>query len=76
MFGIICWLKENKEWLFSGIGVTFLLGVYYFISNWIRSKKMVEPKQTQITGNNCFNFQVGDSLTINDSHFGGKGNAK
>lgn len=76
MSDMISWLNNNKEWLFSGVGVAILSAVYYFISHRIRHKNKIEPKQTQITGDKCVNFQVGDSLTINDSHFGGKENVK
>lgn len=41
---MIKWILENKEWLFSGIGVTILFGVIYFIRRAARrSQSSTQP---------------------------------
>jgi hypothetical protein len=35
---MIDWILDNKEWLFSGIGVTLLGGVAYLIRNLFKRK--------------------------------------
>lgn len=63
------WLIENKEWLFSGIGVTILVAI---LGLFIRKKG--EDKNTQIikSGDNSTNIQGGEKVNIN---IGGKDNA-
>ncbi|MBM7835700.1 hypothetical protein [Clostridium sardiniense] len=55
------WIIENKEWLFSGIGVTILVAIIgIFI------KKRVDGKivQTINSGNNSTNIQGGENVNI------------
>lgn len=79
MSDIISWLSDNREWLFNGTGTeiivvvaTIISGIFSLIYYWLRHNKKIRSKQTQITGDNSVALQVGDSLTINDSQFGGK----
>lgn len=51
------WLADNKEWLFSGI-----LLVPITIIGWIiKNNKIV---QTQKSGSNSSNIQIGGNITI------------
>lgn len=54
------WIIENKEWIFSGIGV-FILGI---IINILR-KKSNKTTQRQKSGNNSTNIQIGGNVEIN-----------
>jgi len=57
---IVKWILSNKEWLFSGIGVTFILGV---ISYFFQKKSSIN--QSQKSGNNSYNIQAGGNLEVN-----------
>lgn len=65
---IINLLKTNQEWLFSGIGVVGVSWISRTIYHWFHKQNYTEPKQKQITGDNCVNFQSGAGITINNSH--------
>jgi hypothetical protein len=52
------WFLNNKEWIFSGIGV-FLLGL---IINIVFRKKSI--KQIQKSGKNSKNYQAGGDINI------------
>lgn len=52
------WLIENKEWIFSGIGVSLIAFVLSFFN---KSKQL---KQSQRSGSNCKNYQAGDDIKI------------
>lgn len=50
------WIIENKEWIFSGIGV-FILGLIVTIIT--RKKKGKSLKMNQKSGSNSTNIQIG-----------------
>lgn len=64
---MIDWFIANKEWVFSGIGIAI-------ISFFIRKSK--NQKQTQKSGNNSINIQVGKNLNINESQLEEKNDRK
>jgi len=41
---IINWVVENKEWFFSGIGVTVLLGIIAFVRKLFRKESKGEKE--------------------------------
>lgn len=49
------WVIQNKEWLFSGLGV-FIIGI---IISMIAKKKKVKIKMKQKSGSNSTNIQIG-----------------
>jgi len=63
------WIIENKEWLFSGIGVTILVAI---AGLFIRNKRDGKNVQTIKSGDNSTNIQSGEKVNIN---IGGKDNA-
>ncbi|WP_288342882.1 hypothetical protein [uncultured Roseivirga sp.] len=50
------WIIENKEWIFSGIGV-FVLGIVYAFFK--KRKKSKSLKMKQKSGDNSTNIQIG-----------------
>mgnify|MGYP001328530245 CR=1 FL=1 len=55
------WLIENKEWVFSGVGV-FVLGL---IITWLaRHRGTGSHKQIQKSGGNSKNYQAGGDINI------------
>lgn len=54
------WILENKEWLFSGIGVLVITLILNFI---FRNRN---AKQVQKGGKNSRNYQSGRNITINE----------
>jgi hypothetical protein len=50
------WIVENKEWIFSGIGV-FVLGIIYALFK--KKKKSKSIKMKQKSGDNSTNTQIG-----------------
>lgn len=73
----------SKEWLFNGFGGAVFLAFLGFIG-WIiktiyhrrHKQNNAETKQIQIAGDNSVNIQAGGNLTVSNSHFGGRENAK
>ncbi|BDB71708.1 hypothetical protein Cthiooxydans_41200 [Comamonas thiooxydans] len=57
MVTLINWFSNNKEWVFSGFGVTLILLI---ISLFKKSK----PSQYQKSGNNSTNYQAGGNINI------------
>ncbi len=55
------WIWNNKEWVFSGIGV-FIIGLIITLFIKKNSKKIT---QKQKSGNNSTNFQIGGNVEIN-----------
>ncbi|SEO63201.1 hypothetical protein SAMN05192574_11051 [Mucilaginibacter gossypiicola] len=53
------WVLNNKEWIFSGIGV-FTLGL--LITIFQKSTKSKSIKQSQKSGSNSTNIQIGGDL--------------
>lgn len=54
------WVVANKEWIFSGFGIAIPL----FIVGWYLNKKIFCNKQSQKSGNNSTNIQVGKNFII------------
>ena len=53
------WLIENKEWIFSGVGV-FVFGL---IISFFRSRKERKPTKMKIkSGSHSTNIQIGGDL--------------
>ncbi|MEZ8157625.1 hypothetical protein ACED66_15395 [Vibrio splendidus] len=52
------WLINNKEWIFSGVGVSAIL---FFISLF---KKNSNLKQVQKSGSNSNNYQAGGDIQV------------
>lgn len=53
------WILNNKEWLFSGIGVLVLSAIMGLIF-----RKKSASKQIQKSGNNSTNYQAAGNITI------------
>ena len=68
------WIIENQEWVFSGIGVTVLLGVIAFFRK-IFCKKSESEKGIKIEQKNegQNNTQIGIQ---NNNYYGGRKNAR
>jgi hypothetical protein len=79
MVDIIDLLNENKEWLFSGLGIT-ILGLLVWIIRTVfhrrHEQKATEQKLIQVAGDYGVNTQVGGNVIINHNDFGGKRNVK
>ncbi|REG86558.1 hypothetical protein [Marinomonas pollencensis] len=54
------WLIENKEWIFSGVGVSVII----FILSVLR--KNSDSKQVQKSGANSTNYQAGGDIKIGE----------
>lgn len=57
------WLYDNKDWVFSGIGVVVISGIISLIRRKNSSDK--SAKFIQISGNNCVNNQTEGNIKIN-----------
>jgi len=53
------WITNNKEWVFSGVGVAVLAGVFGLFRN-----RKSPPQQTQISGKNSTNIQAGRDVSV------------
>ena len=53
------WILENKEWLFSGLGIFIVSLVIGFFM-----KKSPSNKQIQKSGDNSTNFQASGDIKI------------
>jgi len=49
------WILENKEWIFSGIGVS-IIGLILIILK--KSDRKKSTKMKQKSGKNCTNIQI------------------
>lgn len=58
---VFAWLYEEKEWLFSGIGVTVIIGVITFFFKKTRSSHTQKIK----TGDHSTSYQAGGDMSIN-----------
>lgn len=69
---IINWIANNQEWVFSGIGVTILLGIIAFFRK-IFYKKSEDKKGIKIEQKNegQNNTQIGIQ---NNNYYGGSNN--
>lgn len=58
------WIKENMEWLFSGIGITVILGVIGFI----KKKNNNNPSIKQVSKNNSIQIiNKNGSINLNNN---------
>lgn len=64
MENIIEFFKNNYEWIFSGLGIFILSGVFFLIKK--KSAKII--KQKQKSGNNSINVQAGNSVEFNQKN--------
>lgn len=55
---MIQWLIDNKEWIFSGVGI-FLLSA-------IAVRYKIRPSQQQRSGRNSVNIQAGNDISISE----------
>lgn len=62
MESIIQWLDTNKEWLFSGIGLSILTALFS-----LRKKKRLN-NQYQKNGKNSLNIQAGRDIRIENDN--------
>ena len=53
------WIINNKEWIFSGIGVAV---VSLIIGLFLKQKPIQSTKMEQKSGNNSTNIQIGGSF--------------
>lgn len=61
MVKVINWISNNKEWVFSGFGVTlFVLIISFF--------KKSKPSQHQKSGNNSTSYQAGGDIIIGEKN--------
>lgn len=51
-------IVDNYQWVFSGIGVVFIAGVFAFI----KKKNSSKISQKQTSGDNSTNIQVGGNV--------------
>jgi len=59
------WILENKEWIFSGLGVAVLSSIILLFK-----KKRDSINQTQKSGDNSLNYQAGRDLNIDVTNKG------
>ena len=57
------WIIENKEWIFSGVGVAIIL---FIINKLITKNSSINQKQS--SGFNSINYQVNGDLNVHNSH--------
>ena len=65
---VINWINENREWMFSGIGATVLIGIFEFVRKKF-AKKTDAEKSIKIEQKN-----EGDKATqigIQSNYYGG-----
>lgn len=64
--GIMNWLQENIEWLFSGAAVAVPIAII----GWIFFRRRYSVSQKQKGGHHSTNVQIGGNLEINkkDEH--------
>ena len=61
MDAIITWMNENKEWLFSGVGV-FVISLIIHVFNKYRQPEITQNIQS---GDSSINIQSGRDININ-----------
>ena len=55
---VLDYIVNNKEWIFSGIGVAVI--------SWILFRRSSSKKMTQKSGDNSTNIQVGGSINVSN----------
>lgn len=66
---LLDWIINNKEWLFSGIGVVVLGGIAALIR---RRKSTSTPLQKQKSGHHSSSVQIGGDINITTTAVSGK----
>lgn len=61
---MIDWILENKEWLFSGVAIATPIAII----TWLFTRKSKSVRQSQKSGKNSLNIQVGGDLKIKDDN--------
>lgn len=56
------WLAVNRQWVFSGIGVFVLAGLFWFIRRFLTPAAPL--KQSQRSGPHSTNLQAGRDINI------------
>jgi len=56
----VAWISDNKQWLFSGLGLAIVAWVWRLIIK----KRASSSTQTIRSGNNSTNVQVGGNANI------------
>lgn len=62
MEAVWVFLVENKEWLFSGLGVCLLVGLFQMLRG-----RHDSSKQVIRSGHNSINVQAGQDITIGNN---------
>jgi hypothetical protein len=59
------WIMENKIWIFSGVGIAVIGGIFALIK-WLFNKNKQDKtiNQSQKSGNNSINIQVAGDIAI------------
>lgn len=63
---MIDFIFDNKEWIFSGIGITVLAVIAWVVRTYILRPN--PNKQIQVSGHNSQNIQVGGNLNLSKKH--------
>ncbi|MBT2714710.1 hypothetical protein [Bacillus sp. ISL-57] len=58
------WLIDNKEWVFSGIGLPICAWIITMIVKKKNAPKIPVTEQSQTSGNNSTNIQGGNDVNI------------
>jgi hypothetical protein len=61
---VVQWLIDNKEWVFSGVGVALIAGL---VGLYFRSRSGGQS-QYQRSGDNSTNIQIGGNGTASQRH--------
>lgn len=63
---IFDWINQNRDWIFSGVGVSLVTLLAYIFIFFIRRKQPQGNAQStsQVANDNIVNIQGGDDLTI------------
>ncbi|WP_339292725.1 hypothetical protein MKY48_08640 [Paenibacillus sp. FSL W8-0187] len=66
---MIDWIFNNKEWVFSGVGISIISLITFFLK---KGKEKSNSSQTITSGNNSYNIQGGSdvNITIGDKDAG------
>jgi hypothetical protein len=58
------WLIDNKEWVFSGIGIPICVWIITLIVKKKNAPKIPVSGQSQTSGNHSTNIQGGNDVTV------------
>lgn len=58
------WLINNKEWLFSGVGISICLGIFTFFKRNKQDKSNAKIEQSQSGGSHSTNVQAGKDVNL------------